>query len=62
MFNDEEPKKPAAEIVIGQDLSAISVDELEERITALEAEIARIRAEIVSKQATRTSAENFFKS
>ncbi len=62
MFDDEERKKPAAEIVIGSDLSSISVDELEERITALEAEISRIRAEIVSKQATKASAENFFKS
>ncbi|MEM7428985.1 MAG: DUF1192 domain-containing protein [Pseudomonadota bacterium] len=62
MFDEEERKKPAAEIVIGEDLSSISVDELAERITTLEAEISRIRAEIVSKQATRTTADNFFKS
>ena len=62
MFDDEDRKKPAAEIVIGEDLATISVDELEERITLLDAEISRIRAEIVSKQASKTSAENFFKS
>ena len=62
MFDDEDRKKPAAELVIGADLASVSVDELEERITLLEAEISRIRAEIVSKQATKASAENFFKS
>ena len=62
MFDDEDRKKPAAELVIGEDLASISVDELEERITLLEAEISRIQAEIVSKQATKASAENFFKS
>ena len=62
MFDDEDRKKPAADLVIGEDLASISVDELEERITLLEAEISRIRAEIVSKQATKASAENFFKS
>lgn len=62
MFDDEDRKKPASELVIGEDLATISVDELEERITLLEAEISRIKAEIVSKQATRASAENFFKS
>ena len=62
MFDDEDRKKPATELVIGEDLASISVDELEERITLLEAEISRIQAEIVSKQATKASAENFFKS
>ena len=62
MFDDEYRKKPVSELVIGEDLATISVDELEERITLLEAEISRIKAEIVSKQATRASAENFFKS
>ena len=62
MFDDEDRKKLASELVIGEDLATISVDELEERITLLQAEISRIKAEIVSKQATRASAENFFKS
>ena len=62
MFDDEDRKKPADELLIGADLASVSVDELEERITLLEAEISRIRAEIVSKQATKASAENFFKS
>ncbi len=62
MFDDDERPKPQPDIVIGADLSTISIDELEKRITILEAEISRLREEIVSKQATKASAENFFKS
>ncbi|MEM1198312.1 MAG: DUF1192 domain-containing protein [Pseudomonadota bacterium] len=62
MFADDDRPKPQPDIVIGADLSTISIDELEKRITILEAEISRLREEIVSKQATKASAENFFKS
>jgi uncharacterized small protein (DUF1192 family) len=41
-------KKP--EITIGEDLSLLSVAELEDRIQALESEIARIREALASKQ------------
>ena len=61
MFDDEDRVKPRPDLVIGEDLSSISVDELEARITLLEGEISRLRAEIVSKQGTRASAESFFK-
>ncbi len=62
MFADDDRPKPQPDIVIGADLSAISIEELEKRITVLEAEISRLREEIVSKQATKASAESFFKS
>ena len=62
MFADDDRPKPQPEIVIGADLSAISIAELEKRITVLETEISRLREEIVSKQATKASAESFFKS
>ena len=62
MFADDDRPKPQPDIVIGADLSAISIEELEKRITTLEGEISRLREEIVSKQATKASAENFFKS
>lgn len=62
MFADDDRPKPQPDIVIGADLSSISIEELEKRITILEAEISRLREEIVSKQATKASAENFFKS
>ena len=61
MFDDEDRAKPRPDLVIGEDLDAISIEELEKRITLLEAEISRLRTEIVSKQGTRASAENFFK-
>ncbi len=63
MFDDEDARaKKATELVIGADLSTISVDELEERITLLEEEIVRIRAEIAAKQSSRDAAESVFRS
>lgn len=45
-----------------EDLSAISKDELEERVLRLKAEIKRTEAEIDAKGASRSAAEAFFKS
>ena len=59
-FEDDRPKKkPVHEI--GQDLSLLSVEELADRVAALKAEIARLEASIASKQASRSSADQFFK-
>jgi uncharacterized small protein (DUF1192 family) len=55
------PKKPLAEIVIGQDLSAMSEFELATRIERLEAEIARCREAIKARQTTKAAAAAFFK-
>lgn len=55
------PKKPAADIVIGQDLSAMSEFELAARIAALEIEIVRCRDAIAARQATKSAADAFFK-
>ncbi len=57
---DDEPKKPT-NMVIGENLDAISVAELEHRIQALESEIMRLRAEIAKKQASRNAADAFFR-
>ena len=43
-----------------EDLEMFGVDELEERIEALDGEIARIRAQIARKQATRAAADALF--
>ncbi len=56
---DDAPKKPA-NMVIGENLDAISVAELEQRIQALESEIVRLKAEIAKKQASRSAADAFF--
>ncbi|TDR89000.1 DUF1192 domain-containing protein [Enterovirga rhinocerotis] len=46
---------------IGCDLTAVSVDELDERVALLEAEIARLRAEKERKNASREAAAAFFR-
>lgn len=57
---EEEPRKPTASHQVGCDLSAISADELRQRIALLETEIARIKAEIDSKDASRKAADSLF--
>ncbi len=57
---DDAPKKPT-NMVIGENLDAISVAELEQRIQALESEIVRLKAEIAKKQASRNAADAFFR-
>ncbi len=58
--DDDRPKKKIAH-EIGQDLALLSVRELTERIALLREEIARLEADIVKKQATRSAADQFFK-
>lgn len=60
MFDDERPAKPA-NAVPGEDLSLLSVEELEERIRLYRAEIARLEADISAKQSSRAVAETFFR-
>jgi len=57
----DEPRKKLPDIVLGEDISALSAHELEQRIARLEAEIARCRAAIDQRLATRSAAEGFFK-
>jgi uncharacterized small protein (DUF1192 family) len=46
---------------IGADLSAASVDELQDRIQLLAAEIERLHEEVRRKEASRNAAAAFFK-
>ena len=55
------PRKPKPETVLGQDLSAMSAHELEARIAALEAEIARTRDALRARTSTKNAADAFFK-
>lgn len=59
---DDVRPKPRAAITVGEDLTTHSVAELKERIVALEAEIARTRAELDAKQARANAADALFKS
>ena len=62
-MKDDEDDRPKKKITheIGQDLALLSVNELKERITLLQDEIARLEAAITSKQASRSVADTFFK-
>jgi uncharacterized small protein (DUF1192 family) len=60
LFDDDRPKPKRAH-EIGQDLSLLSVGDLDERIGILKAEIARLEADKISKQATRMAADSLFK-
>ena len=57
------PSKPDDPLVaLGkQDLDPLSIDELEERIAALKAEIARVEAHMNRAQTHRSAAEELFK-
>ena len=57
---DDRPKrKPVHEI--GQDLALLSVEELTDRISLLNDEVARLRAALEKKRASRSAADQFFK-
>jgi uncharacterized small protein (DUF1192 family) len=59
--DDDRPKRKITH-EIGQDLSLLSVAELDERIALLRQEIERIEATAVRKRASRDAASQFFKS
>lgn len=62
-MKDDDDDRPKKKIVheIGQDLTLLSIKELQERIALLKGEIARLEASIASKQASRSVADMFFK-
>ncbi len=57
--DDRPPKKVAHEI--GQDLALLSVEELNDRIDLLKAEIGRLEGALAGKRASRDAAGKFFK-
>ncbi len=57
----DEPRKKPPQIVLGEDISALSAHELEKRIARLEEEVARCRAAVAARHATKSAAESFFK-
>lgn len=58
---DDLPRPDPKKHEIGQDLSLLSVEELAERIAALQGEIARLEAARSAKQSTKSAAESLFK-
>jgi uncharacterized small protein (DUF1192 family) len=60
-FDDEDrPKKKIAH-EIGQDLSLLSVAELNARVALLREEIVRLETDIAKKGSSRSVADSFFK-
>ncbi len=58
--DDDRPKKKI-EHEIGQELTLLSVEELSERVQLLHDEIIRLEADMASKQASRSAADQIFK-
>jgi len=60
-FFEKTRKKKKAVHDIGEDLSAISIDELNERILLLKNEILRLEEEKSKKSAVKSAANTLFK-
>ena len=58
--DDDRPRKKITH-EIGQDLSLLSVEELNERIALLTGEAERLREAAAKKRASKDAADNFFK-
>jgi uncharacterized small protein (DUF1192 family) len=58
--DDDRPRKKISH-EIGQDLSLLSVEELNERIALLRSEIERLEAASAKKRASKDAANSFFK-
>jgi uncharacterized small protein (DUF1192 family) len=59
--DDDKPKRKISH-EIGQDLSLLSVAELNERVALLNAEIERLQAAAAKKRASKDAANSVFKS
>lgn len=58
---DDQKPKPKVTVGIGDDLTTLSVAELEARIAALSQEIERVKAEIATKKSRNAAADSLFK-
>ncbi len=60
-WDDVRQQPSASAIALGEDLSGVSIAELEHRISALKAEIERVAAELDKKRAHEAAASALFK-
>ena len=58
--DDDKPRRKISH-EIGQDLSLLSVEELNERVALLSAEIERLQAAVARKRASKDAANSVFK-
>ena len=61
LFDDDDQPKRKVSHEIGQDLTLLSVEELNLRIQLLRDEIGRLEADIAAKRASRSAADQVFK-
>lgn len=61
LIDDDDKPRPKVTHEIGQDLTLLSVAELESRIALLKGEIERLETDIARKRSTRAAADQFFK-
>lgn len=59
-FIDDDRPKPKRAHELGQDVSLVSIGELEERIALLRAEIVRLEGEVDKRRASRSAADAVF--
>ena len=59
--DDDRPRRKISH-EIGQDLSLLSLEELNERVALLKSEIERLEAAATKKRASKDAANSFFKS
>lgn len=60
-WDDIAPKKPKGGLAVGDNLSTLSVAELEARIAEFEREIERVKVELESKRRHEEAANALFK-
>jgi uncharacterized small protein (DUF1192 family) len=60
-LDDLLPKKKSVAIALGEDISRLSIPDLEERLSALAAERQRVEEEIHKRKASKEAAESIFK-
>ncbi len=60
MFEEEAPRKKMAAYVLGQELAALSLAEIDAYLSALEAEMQRLAVERQKKVAMKSAAQALF--
>lgn len=61
LFTDDDAVKKRSLHEVGQDLSPLSLEDIDERIELLQAEIQRLEAARSRKDATKAAADAFFR-
>ncbi|HRK25232.1 MAG TPA: DUF1192 domain-containing protein [Beijerinckiaceae bacterium] len=61
MRDDDDRPRPKLRHEVGQDLSLLSVEEIDDRVALLTEEIERLKADRAAKLASRSAADAFFK-